>query len=286
MKTIDTSTRGTLRTVRRGHKDSILLVALNRPLVKNAINDDVYLDLIDVLQDTANDPSISCLVLTGTGSYFSSGADLKNGTLSPERGGRHSLHKPVGKFMLRLIGYPKLLAAAVNGPSVGIGTTMLFHFDLVYCTVNATFWTPFSRIAFVPELCSSHIFPERMGLAKANELLLLGKKIDAQTAVQWNICSRIVLHADVASGDPFHPTSLGSLMAAEIDEQLLTLSGSIRTIELYVGMIRGADRIRFQSICQEELTKLDERFDNGEVTEAAIQLSETLKKRTNPHSRL
>ena len=286
MKAIETSKRGTLQLGRRGHKDSIMLVALHRPHVKNAINDDVYLDLIDVLQETLEDSSILCLILTGTGSYFSSGADLKNGDLSPESGGRQSLSRPVGRFMLQLIAYPKILAAAVNGPAVGIGTTMLFHFDLVYCTQNATFWTPFSRIAFVPELCSSDAFPARMGLAKANELLLLAKKIDAQTAVQWNICSRIVPQADVLSGDPFHSKSLATLMALEIDQSLLTLSGAARTVQLYVGMVRGADRLRLQSICREELKKLDERFDNGEVAEAATQLAASLHNGRKPRSRL
>jgi peroxisomal 3,2-trans-enoyl-CoA isomerase len=276
MNSIETSKRGTLKTIRKGHQCSILLVAFNRPHVKNAISDNVYLDLIDVLHDSSKDSSISCLVLTGTGSYFSSGADLTNGNLSPESGGRHSLYKPVGIFMMQLLAYPKIMAAAVNGPSIGIGTTMLFHFDLVYCTQNATFWTPFSRIAFVPELCSSDTFPARMGLVKANELLLLGKKIDAQTAVDWNICSRIVSDADVGSGDPFHPNSLASLMALEIDQSLLTLSGAARTAELYVGMVRGANRLRLQSVCQNELTKLDERFDNGEVADAAARLALTL----------
>ena len=286
MNAIETSKRGTLKLGRRGHKSSILLVAFCRPEVKNAINDDVYLDLIDVLQETAEDSSVSCLVLTGTGSYFSSGADLKNGNLSPESGGRQSLCRPVGKFMLQLIAYPKILAAAVNGPSIGIGTTMLFHFDLVYCTQNATFWTPFSRIAFVPELCSSVTFPARMGLAKANELLLLGKKIDAQTAVQWSICSRIVPQADVLSGDPFHLNSIATLMALDIDQSLLTLSGAARTAELYVGMVRGADKLRLQSTCRDELQKLDERFDNGEVAEAATQLAASLHNARKPRSRM
>jgi enoyl-CoA hydratase/carnithine racemase len=125
-----------------------------------------------------------------------------------------------------------------------------------------------------------------MGLVKANELLLLGKKIDAPTAVDWNVCSRIVPDADVDSGDPFHPNSLASIMALEIDQSLLTLPGARRTAELYVGMVRGADRLRLQSICQDELTKLDERFDNGEVAEAATRLAVALHNGKKPNSKL
>jgi hypothetical protein len=62
------------------------------------------------------------------------------------------------------------LIAAVNGPAVGIGTTLLPHCDVVYCTPSAYFWTPFTRIAVVPEFCSSLLFPEIMGPSVANEV--------------------------------------------------------------------------------------------------------------------
>ena len=61
-----------------------------------------------------------------------------------------------------------------------------------------------------------------MGLSKANELLLLGRKIDAETAVSWNICSEIIPRCD-RGGDPFHPTSLASRVAQRLDECLLAL---------------------------------------------------------------
>jgi enoyl-CoA hydratase/carnithine racemase len=66
--------RGTLSLARRGQ---ILIVALDRLQIKNASNDDVYLDLVDVLQKVEQDDSLVAIALTGTGSYFSSGADLK-----------------------------------------------------------------------------------------------------------------------------------------------------------------------------------------------------------------
>lgn len=215
--------RGNVRVARRGHEASILLVALSRPRVKNAFSDDLYLDLVDVLQRVAADDSLSALVLTGDGEYFSSGADLKGNFMPEEDGGsRDTLNKPAGRFMMELLSFPKLAAVAVNGPAVGIGVTLTLHFDLCFCTPQATFWAPFTRLALVPEFCSSTTFVETMGLAKANALLLLGEKIDADTALQWNLCSRVVKGCD-ASGDPFHSSSLGSYMSNEIDERLLSL---------------------------------------------------------------
>jgi peroxisomal 3,2-trans-enoyl-CoA isomerase len=263
--------RGTVRTCLRGSRNSIVLVALARPHVKNAFNNDVYEDLIEILHWTSRDPSVAAVVLTGSGSYFSSGADLKGGTFEPEPRGRQTIHKPAGRFMMSVIAYPKILAAAVNGPAVGIATTTLMHCDLVYCSPTATFWAPFTRLALVPELCSSATFMATMGLSKANELLLMGKKIDALTAVQWNLCSQIVRGVDV-SGNPFHTESLASKMCRELDERLLSLPSGERTAEYFVQMVKGSRRTQLEKICREELHKLDERFDTGQVSEAASAL--------------
>jgi enoyl-CoA hydratase/carnithine racemase len=133
---------------------SILIVALSRPRVKNAFSDDLYLDLIDVLQDTAADDTLSAIVLTGCGNYFSSGADLKQGTFLPEDGSRRdTLNLPAGRFMMSLLAFPKLIGVAVNGPAVGIGVTLLLHCDLCHCTDKATFWIPFTRLALGKSAC-------------------------------------------------------------------------------------------------------------------------------------
>ena len=224
--------RGNVRIARRGHKNSILLLALSRPRVKNAFSDNLYLDLVDILQHVAADDSLSALVLTGAGSYFSSGADLKGNFMPEEDGGtRDTLNKPPGKFMMALLSFPKLLAAAVQGPAVGIAVTLLLHCDLCFCTPQATFWAPFTRLALVPEFCSSTTFIETMGLAKANELLMLSKKVDAETALQWNLCSRILENCD-KNGDPFHPNSLGNTMSRIIDEQLFGLPRGEQTAKV------------------------------------------------------
>eukprot|EP00541_Cyclophora_tenuis_P006338 CAMPEP_0116573678 /NCGR_PEP_ID=MMETSP0397-20121206/18930_1 /TAXON_ID=216820 /ORGANISM="Cyclophora tenuis, Strain ECT3854" /LENGTH=243 /DNA_ID=CAMNT_0004102275 /DNA_START=23 /DNA_END=751 /DNA_ORIENTATION=+ len=215
--------RGTVRICRRGTGNDIVVVALWRPRVKNAVNDDMYLDMIDILAQSSHDSSITAIVLTGAESYFSSGADLKDGNFESEDGrGRDTLHRPAGRFMMALLAFPKVIVAAVQGPAVGIGFTLLLHCDLCLCTEQATFWAPFTRIALVPELCSSATFIETIGLSKANELLLLGKKIDAKTALDWNICSQIVGGCD-QSGNPFHENSLASVACQQLDRHLLSL---------------------------------------------------------------
>ena len=188
--------------------------------------------------------------------------------LRPRASVRSTLLAPFADLDAVTEAVPKILAAAVNGPAVGIAVTLLMHCDLVHCTSNATFWAPFTRLALVPELCSSVTFRETMGLSKTNELLLLSREIDAQTAVDWGISSRVVHDCDL-SGDPFHEGSLSSRMCREIDERLLSLPKGSQTASYFVKMLRGKSRSHLQDVCREELLKLDERFACGDVQEAA-----------------
>lgn len=144
--------RGTVSICRRGKNDSILIAAINRPHVKNALNDDVYEDMIAILEHVKMDPSLSAVVWTGAGPYFSSGADVndvhfetgdKNSSKAPES----ILNKPGGRFMVAIVSLPKILCAAVQGPIVGIAATALMQCDLVYFSDQAFFWAPFTRLA-------------------------------------------------------------------------------------------------------------------------------------------
>ena len=137
--------RGTLCVLRRGR---ILIAAIDRPNVRNAFNDDVYLDLIDLMHDVTDDSSISAIVLTGKGTYFSSGADLKSTAFEPSKYENASMvDRPPAKLVMSLLAFPKIIVAAVNGPTVGIACTILMHCDLVICSDRATFWAPFTRLA-------------------------------------------------------------------------------------------------------------------------------------------
>ena len=194
----------TLFVHRLGHKKSILLTSLYRPRVKNAFNDDQYSDLVNLMNAAKDDASVHAIVLTGTGDYFSSGADISNVAVDSD-----TIDRPTGKFMLTLLSFPKVFVAAVNGPAIGIGVTLLLHCDLVYCTQKSTFWVPFTRIAFVPEFCSSVLLVETCGLNRANEMLLMAKKIDAKKAVENRIVCDIIDNCD-ESGNPFAANSIGS----------------------------------------------------------------------------
>jgi len=180
--------------------------------------------------------------------------------------------------MMQLLSFPKLICAAINGPAVGIGVTLLLHCDICHCTPNATFWTPFTRIALVPEFCSSETMVETMGLSAANEMLILGKKVGSTRAVEVGLCSEVVVEDGGVGGDPFLEGSIGGKMCREVEERLLSLPHGDATAKIFVSMIRARRRKRYEKLCKEEIQKMDERLNSGDVIEAAMAMS--LRKRS------
>ena len=164
-------------------KGDMLFLFFNRPRVKNAIAPATYLEIVQVLKSAEDNDDIRAVVLSGTGDYFTSGADISFSDTSEYKASmRDPPTAPVGQFMFALMRFPKLLVAAVNGPAVGIGVTLLTHCDFCYAATSATFWTPFVRVAVVPEFCSSMLFPRIFGTPLANEMLLGARVLKVEEA--------------------------------------------------------------------------------------------------------
>jgi len=89
------------------------------------------------------------------------------------------------------------MVAAVNGPAIGIGTTLLLHCDLVYAADDARFQLPFARLGLVPEFASSYLLPLIAGWQRAAELLLLGEPFDAAQAYAAGFVTRVVPAGEV-----------------------------------------------------------------------------------------
>ncbi|MBB5212904.1 enoyl-CoA hydratase [Microbulbifer hydrolyticus] len=168
--------------------DRVLEITINRPERKNALTMAMYSAMAELLNSAASDPGVRVVILAGTSGAFTSGNDLGD-FLGGSASGEES---PVFQFMSALYNFPKPVVAAVSGPAVGIGTTLLLHCDLAIADDHAVFQMPFVNLGLCPEYGSSFLLPRIMGHAKASELLLLGKKFDAQTAADVNICNEVV----------------------------------------------------------------------------------------------
>lgn len=172
--------------------DRILEVTIDRPERKNALTMAMYSAMADLLNAAVDDPQVRVVLISGAEGVFTSGNDLMD-FLGGSAEGEDS---PVFRFMLALYDFPKPVVVAVNGPAIGIGTTMLLHCDLSFAGDDAVFQMPFVNLGLCPEYASSYFLPRIMGHAKASELVLLGKKFGAEEAVELGICNAAVPAAE------------------------------------------------------------------------------------------
>jgi enoyl-CoA hydratase/carnithine racemase len=128
------------------------------------------------------------VVLQGHETVFSAGNDIGD-FLNKPPAGRDS---PVSRFLRLIATFPKPLVAAVCGPAVGVGTTMLLHCDLVYAGDNAAFSMPFVNLGVCPEAASSLLVPQMFGYHRAAEALLLGEPFMAEAALEVGIVNRVL----------------------------------------------------------------------------------------------
>ena len=168
--------------------NGVLTITLNRLDKKNSLTRTMYAGMAQALAQADADATLSAAVIQGHETVFSAGNDIGE-FLNRLDSGEES---PAFQFLRAISVFSKPLLAAVCGPAVGIGTTMLFHCDLVYAGDNAAFSMPFVNLGLCPEAASSYLAPQLMGYGRAAEALLLGEPFLAETALEMGLVSRIV----------------------------------------------------------------------------------------------
>lgn len=173
--------------------DGVLTLTFNRLDKKNALTPAMYDTLARALDGAAADPAVRVAVLQGDVTVFSAGNDIGD-FLQRSQGSAADtgLARPVFGFLYALAAFPKPLVAAVCGPAVGIGTTMLLHCDLVYAGDNAAFSLPFVNLGVCPEAASSLLLPQMLGHHRTAEALLLGEPFLAEAALEVGLVNRVL----------------------------------------------------------------------------------------------
>ena len=175
------------------HVDAgVMTITLNRVARKNSITADMYSALADALESANHDVAVRAVVIQGHETVFSAGNDIGDFLNNPPA----TSEAPVFRFLRGLSSFPKPIVASVCGPAVGIGTTMLFHCDLVYAGDNAAFSMPFVNLGLCPEAASSFLAVQLMGYPRAAEALLLGEPFMAEAALEVGLITRIVPPAE------------------------------------------------------------------------------------------
>ncbi|MGD0639211.1 MAG: enoyl-CoA hydratase-related protein [Roseiarcus sp.] len=178
--------------VRIEREGGVSCVTLARPEKKNALTGAMYERLVAAFAEASRDQNVGALLLAGSQGVFTAGNDIGDFLSGAFAAAASNVVSPGVKFIRALATFDKPLVAAVEGPAVGIGTTLCFHCDLVYATPSARFQMPFVNLGLVPEAGSSLLAPQRFGAAKAAEVLLLAEPFDAEAARDLGLVNAIV----------------------------------------------------------------------------------------------
>ncbi|CAI7567013.1 unnamed protein product [Penicillium pancosmium] len=180
------------------YQDRVAIITLNRPDKLNALNQDLYYLLGERLREVEKRDDIYITVLTGTGRFFSAGADV---TSSRPNGDLNSnvRRELVKSFVANntdvtrtFYNHTKILVVALNGPAVGLSAALVAHADFIYATPHTFILTPFSSLGLVAEGGASRAFVERLGIAKANEALLMSKRIPCEDLVSTGFVNKVI----------------------------------------------------------------------------------------------
>lgn len=180
----------------------IATITLNRPDKLNAYNRDMGREIIAAFDEVDRDDAVRAVIVTGEGRAFCAGADLSGGaktfdyaargTLSGADLSDDSARDGGGRLTLRIFECLKPVIAAINGPAVGIGATMLLPMDIRLAAVSARFGFVFARRGVVMEACSSWFLPRIVGISQALEWSMTGRVFDANEALEGRLVKKVL----------------------------------------------------------------------------------------------
>jgi enoyl-CoA hydratase/carnithine racemase len=166
------------------NRDGVLVLTLNRPQKKNAINNEMWIALRETFSRAREDNTVRCVLLCGAGDHFSSGVDLASFG-GADSGGEH----PFDSAARAVVEFDKPLVAAARGVAVGGGATVLFHADIVYVGSSLRLRLPFASLGLAPEWGSSYMLQANIGAQRAAELFYTAEWVDADKAVSCGIAA-------------------------------------------------------------------------------------------------
>ena len=185
------------------YADNVATMTLNDPSVLNPFGFKLRHD-IDWALAQIETGDARCLMITGAGRAFSSGANLNDKDRPPRdraaeaRGEvKSDLEAWYNPFFLRLRDLKMPIVTAINGIAAGVGMSLALAGDIRIAARSASFLQAFARIGLVPDGGSSYTLPRLIGLARAMELSMLAERLPAETALEWGLINRVVDDADL-----------------------------------------------------------------------------------------
>ncbi|CZR59041.1 related to delta3-cis-delta2-trans-enoyl-CoA isomerase [Phialocephala subalpina] len=201
------------------YKGRIAVITIDDQKKLNALSQDGYYELARCMREVATHDEVFVTVLTGEGRYFSAGADVSISREQPDGTDltRHWLKSFVANNLnitQAFYSHPKILVTALNGPAIGLSAALIAFSDFIYCVPSTFLLTPFSSLGLVAEGGASRAFVQRLGISKANEALIMSKRITADELLQVGFVNKIF---DCGKGED---EKFRKLVFEEIDNRL------------------------------------------------------------------
>jgi len=197
-------------TIKTEQKDSILIITLNRPEIRNALNEEMVGELSEVFADPGKLTEINNVILTGAGSSFCSGADLSY--LKSLQGRTFAEQKQDSENLLAMYKniyyFEKPVTALVNGPAIGGGCGLASICDFIIASDSAKFGYPEVKIGFTPAIVSIFLLYS-LGFRKAKDLLLSGRILNAKESLEFGLINKVEPREKLLSNGFEFVTELG-----------------------------------------------------------------------------
>jgi len=177
--------------------DGVLRVTLDRPERKNALDPPAVARIVGALERAATDDELRAVVLGSSGEDFCAGADWvarNSGDGSRPRTGSIQRRTPVQahRLIALLLEVQLPVVCAVRGWAAGLGCQLALAADFTVATESSRFWEPFLQRGFSPDSGATWLLPRLVGIARAKELLLLGRDLSGREAAEWGLIYRAV----------------------------------------------------------------------------------------------
>lgn len=203
------------------YRGRLAIITLDNDKKLNALTQPLYYRISQLLREIATKDEVDITLLRAKGRYFSAGADV---SLSREKPAGTDLYATwLSSFVANNINtthafytHPKILITALNGPAVGLSAALIAFSDFIYCTPHTFLLTPFSSLGLVAEGNASIAFVQRLGISKANEALIMSKRITAEELLQTGFVNKIF---EVGKGEE-EMKKFEKLVEEEIEERL------------------------------------------------------------------
>jgi 2-(1,2-epoxy-1,2-dihydrophenyl)acetyl-CoA isomerase len=182
--------------------DAVLRLRLDRPTHRNAINDTMMAGLIDAVDTAGRDEDVRVIHITGSGDHFCGGADIVARNAAEQRRPRvgaiqRRLPSQAHRLLPLLCTVQVPVVCAVHGWAAGIGMQIAVAADFTVAADDARFWEPFSSRGFTPDSGATWLLPRAVGVARARELLMLGRELGGTEAAEWGLVHRAVAPGEV-----------------------------------------------------------------------------------------